>query len=169
MDQQERARAALAEMRKAFDTQGELAHLLGVKQQTISNALRNGPIGVKLARSIAKVRAQSFEDLLTGKPKPRQFADLESWHPAAALAIAERRATPYAVSAVARWPVFLEIERAEPRLVADLAALWTQWTPLEVRTEAERDASTVPTTTLHGSGAAPEIGGLPSSGARKEP
>lgn len=108
-------------------------------QQTVSNALGTGPIGVKLGHAIAAALGQSFEELLEGKPPPRIFAELENWEAAASEAVAQRRAPHHAVRAVSRWPVLFEIARAEPRLVADLAALWIQWAPLKVRTDAEAD------------------------------
>lgn len=139
--QQERARGALRalreEMRGRGENQTDLARLLSVKQQTVSRALADGPVGVKLAHAVAHARGQTFEELLEGKVAPRTFGQLDGWRTAAEVVVEERRASRSAVRAVARWPLFLEVERADPWLIADLVALWIKWSPLHVRVSAE--------------------------------
>ncbi len=142
--QQERVREAIAAMAKDARTQGDLARELSVTQQTISNVLRGGPIGVKLTRAVASARAQTFEELVEGKAPPRQFRELDRWDESAAAVVAERRAPSFAVRAVSRWPMFLQVSAAEPRLIVDLCALWLQWSPLELRRAAELGASLAP-------------------------
>lgn len=107
--QQTRVRDALRELRKKFPNQTELARALNVKQQSISRALSpTGPIGIKLASAVARVRGQALEDLLQGKRPPRQFNETPGWNEAALLVLREHRATPGAIAAVGRWPAFFE-------------------------------------------------------------
>ncbi len=136
--EQERVRAALRELQARHPTQADLARALPLRvgQQTISKALREGAIGIKLAQSVAKARGQPLEDLLAGAPAARLYSDLPGWADAAREA-AEHGEASAAIVAVGRWPASMALLRAEWRFVADLAALWRRWAPADERTEEE--------------------------------
>lgn len=142
--QQARVRRALEELSAVHRPQRELARRLGVTQQTVSRALSDGTIGVKLAAACARLRRQSLEEMLSGAPTMRRFRELEGWAAAVASAEKERWVSPGVARAVGDWPLVVAIERAEPRLVADLAALFVRWATREERDAAERDSAPPP-------------------------
>lgn len=141
-DQQDRVREAMRKLRKKAPNQATLGRTLRVKQQSISRVLAGGAVGVRLATAVARATGQSLEELLEGRPAPRLFADVEGWEVSAAVVVADRRAPVHAVRAVAKWPAFLHVEHAEPRLVVDLVTIWLAWTPREEREAAEASEPT---------------------------
>jgi hypothetical protein len=137
--EQERVREALRELRAKYPTQTDLARALPLRmsQQTISKAMgAGGPIGVKLARAVAKACGQELEELLGGRPAARMYGDVAGWTAAAAEAL-QHGESAAAVAAVARWPASIQVVKAEWRFVADLAALWRRWAPAEEREDEE--------------------------------
>jgi hypothetical protein len=140
--ERDRVRAALRLLDQKHQPQTELARLLGVTQQTVSSALGEGSIGVKVAHAVAKLSGQTYEELLAGAPRPRSYSDLPGWDDAAQSVIEERLAPRFAVQAVGMWPVTVQVTRAEAQLVIELADFWKRWAPLEARIAAttENDA-----------------------------
>lgn len=135
--QQKRVRAALEELAKAHPNQTELAKLLGVKQQTVSRVLAEGTVGMKVALAVASARGQDLQALLSGAARARTYGKVEGWKAAVDAATAQGLVRRYVARALSTWPANLQVERIEPHLVADLAALWIKWTPLEVRAALE--------------------------------
>ena len=136
--EQERVRAALRELQTRYSTQTELARALPIRvgQQTVSKALRDGAIGIKLARAVAEARHQTFEELVRGVPAARTFAELPGWADEAREAVRHGESVA-AIEAVSRWPAMLAVARVEWRMIADLAGLWRRWAPPDEREEEE--------------------------------
>jgi transcriptional regulator with XRE-family HTH domain len=82
LEEAERIRAVLRNMRGSYATQRALADALGASQQVVSFVLAGGPPGLGLARQIAAKLGVSLDDLLSGERQPER-SDRYTTRPAA--------------------------------------------------------------------------------------
>jgi hypothetical protein len=147
-----RVRLALRKLLARHPSQSALARSLAMpggappSQQAVSAALKDDtPVGVTLARAVANAVGVTFDELVTGErvaheggARSPRYEDVLGWTEAADDILAKRYLPRYAVNAVGRMAVVIQVESMSPQLLYDLATVWMRHAPLEERIAAER-------------------------------
>lgn len=128
LDEAERVRARLVELRSRHRNASELARRLGIGQQHVSSVLggRMQP-GIGFARKVASAIGVSLDELLGGAAVDRRLRALPGWDDAAREAKADRPELAALIDRVGELVAPEPPERpVSARDVIDLAHVWSQ-------------------------------------------
>lgn len=116
-------------------------------KQVLSGIVVHGnPIGVSLARAIAREMGISFDELVSGQRSAqspggtRRYNSVPGWNEAAAEVCAKGGLAPHVVDAAGAMTVAMAVDQMTPSLVFDLALFWTRHASFEERLAVEKAA-----------------------------